>query len=59
MICSFHQGGQSLSTITTSEIIGNDVSLLFNNGGQQYVLTADTATQNGVQATVEYLSLLI
>ena len=59
MICSFHQGGQSLSTITISEIIGNDVSLLFNNGGQQYVLTADTVTQNGVQATVEYLSLLI
>ena len=54
MFCPFHQGGQSLSTVTTSEIIGNDVSLLFNNGGQQYVLTADTTTQNGVLASVKY-----
>ena len=32
----------------------NDVSLLFNNGGQQHVLTADTTTQNGVLASVKY-----
>ena len=54
MFCLFHQGGQSLSTVTTSEIIGNDVSLLFNNGDQQFVLTADTTTQNGVLASVKY-----
>ena len=54
MFCLFHQGGQSLSTVTTSEIIGNDVSFLFNNCGQQYVLTADTTTQNGVLASVKY-----
>ena len=55
MFCPVHQGGQSLSTVTTtSEIIGNDVSLLFNKGGQQYVLTADTTTQNGVLASVNY-----
>ena len=54
MFCPVHQGGQSLSTVTTSEIIGNDVSLLFNKGGQQYVLIADTTTQNGVLASVNY-----
>ena len=54
MFCPFHQGGQSLSTVTTSEIIGNDVSLLFNNGDQQFVLIADTTTQNGVLASVKY-----
>ena len=54
MFCPVHEGGQSLSTVTTSEIIGNDVSLLFNKGGQQYVLTADTTTQNGVLASVNY-----
>ena len=54
MFCPVHRGGQSLSTVTTSEIIGDDVSLLFNNGGQQYVLTADTTTQNGLLASVKY-----
>ena len=57
MFSPFHQGGQSLSNVTTSEIIGNDVSLLCNNCGQQYVLavlTADTTTQNGVIASVKY-----
>ena len=54
MFCPVHQGGQSLSTVTTGEIIGNDVSPLFNNGGQQYVLTGDTTTQNGVLASVKY-----
>ena len=54
MFCAIHQGEQSLSTVTTSEIIGNDVSLLFHNGGQQYVLTADTTTQNSLLASVKY-----
>ena len=54
MFCPFHQGGQSLSAVTTSALNGNDVSLLFNDGGQQYVLTADTTTQNGVLASVKY-----
>ena len=58
MFCSFNQGGQGLSTVATSEIISNDVSPLFNNGGQQYVLTADTTTQNGVQASVEYFIII-
>ena len=54
MFYPFHQGGHSLSTVTTSAISGNDVSLLFKNGGQQYVLTADTTTRNGVLASVKY-----
>ena len=59
MFCPVHQGGQSLSTVTTtSEIIGNDVSLLFNKGGQQYVLTADTTTQKGVLASVTYSTII-
>ena len=59
MFCPVHQGGQSLSTVTTtSEIIGNDVSLLFNKGGQQYVLTADTTTQKGVLASVTYTTII-
>ena len=59
MFCPVHQGGQSLSTVTiTSEIIGNDVSLLYNKGGQQYVLTADTTTQKGVLASVTYSTII-
>ena len=58
MFCPVHEGGQSLSTVTTSEIIGNDVSLLFNKGGQQYVLTADTTTQKGVLASVTYSTII-
>ena len=59
MFCPVHQGGQSLSTVTiTIEIIGNDVSLLFNKGGQQYVLTADTTTQKGVLASVTYSTII-
>ena len=55
-----YQGGQGLSTVTTSEINinQNDVSLLFNNGGQQYVLTVNTATQNDVLASVKYFIII-
>ena len=55
-----YQGGQGLSTVTTSAIsIGqNDTSLLFNNGGQQYVLTVNTAPQNDVLALVKYFIII-
>ena len=55
-----YQGGQGLSTVKTSEINfnQNDVSLLFNDGGQQYVLTVDTATQNDVLASVKYFIVI-
>ena len=55
-----YEGGQDLSTVTTSaiNINQNDVSLLFNNGRQQYVLTVNTAPQNNVVASVKYFIII-
>ena len=55
-----YQGGQGLSKVTTSQKrIGQDnVSLLFNNGGQQYVLAVDTTTQSDVIASVKYFIII-
>lgn len=55
-----YEGGQDLSTVTTSaiNINENNVSLLFNNGGQQYVLTVNTAPQNNVLASVKYFIII-
>lgn len=54
MFFLFYQGGQGLSTVTTSAIkmSDNEVSLLFNNNGQLYALAVDT-TQNALTVLVK------